>query len=191
MAVMTPPSLNGRPRKQLSEQLDRLDEIINGLADCLPAAVADATRDGIRSAFSDVVVELMSDPAILARIRATLVPEIAPLAVVSRTSPFAKLKSFLRSLPAKAAAALKSTRQCVTEGYQAGRNRAAHWTLLSLPVKSIVGVSLMVGVAVATISFVAPHPVAAAMSGIGASLTAMAVQVGNWLRRRRAILGLI
>jgi len=42
-------TMNGRPqRKQLSDQLDRLDTMIDCLSDALPQAVADATREGTR-----------------------------------------------------------------------------------------------------------------------------------------------
>ena len=48
--------VNGRPqRKQLSEQLDRLDSIIDGLCDGLPEAVAAAAREGTRVAVKDAI----------------------------------------------------------------------------------------------------------------------------------------
>ena len=43
--------INGRPqRKLLSEELDRLDSIVDAIAEGLPAAVAAAAREG-RPAF--------------------------------------------------------------------------------------------------------------------------------------------
>lgn len=54
---------NGKPqRKQLGDQLDRLDGIIDCLADALPAAVADTVRDGARQAVKDAVLELLANP---------------------------------------------------------------------------------------------------------------------------------
>ena len=48
---MTIEMLNGRPRrKQLSDQLDRFDGIIDALANGLPEAVAAATREGAKQA---------------------------------------------------------------------------------------------------------------------------------------------
>jgi hypothetical protein len=41
---------NGRPRRQLGDQLDRLDGILDVLAEALPAAVADACKEGAREA---------------------------------------------------------------------------------------------------------------------------------------------
>ena len=49
-------------RKQLSDQLDRLDTIIDALADGLPGAVADAAREGTRQAVKDAVVEILTNP---------------------------------------------------------------------------------------------------------------------------------
>ena len=67
-------TLNGRPqRKQLADQLDRFDAIIDGFADALPQAVADATREGTRAAVRDILGELLRDPEILARLRHALV----------------------------------------------------------------------------------------------------------------------
>ncbi len=44
-------TLNGRPpRKQLGDQLDRLDSILDVLADALPQAVADACKEGAKQA---------------------------------------------------------------------------------------------------------------------------------------------
>src|SRR5688500_4869728 len=53
---------NGKPRKQLSDQLDRLDSIIDVLAEGLPGAVTDACRDGARAAGTDATIEIVSNP---------------------------------------------------------------------------------------------------------------------------------
>ncbi|MCE9561844.1 MAG: hypothetical protein K8U57_07300 [Planctomycetes bacterium] len=53
-------TLNGKPqRKQLGDQLDRLDSIIDALAEGLPGAVADACRDGARLAVKDAIIEIL------------------------------------------------------------------------------------------------------------------------------------
>ncbi|CAN5183457.1 hypothetical protein BH11PLA2_BH11PLA2_07750 [soil metagenome] len=203
MATMPPPSLNGRPRKQLSDQLDRLDEVINGLEEFLPQAMADAARDGIRQAFRDVVAELITDPATLDRIRNAIVPNAVSTVVQAETtiSAFTRLKARLRSIRGKfvagSAAAIRSVtsvghliRKTAADRYGAAKSRFRLLTLLALPVKSMVIVGLGIGVAVTVISYLAPHHVSAAISGCGASLTAMTMQIGLWLRRRLAM-GLI
>jgi hypothetical protein len=179
--------LNGKPRKQLSDQLDRLDEIINGLGECLPEAVADATRDGVRLAFRDVVAELVTDPTILERLRTALEPEIVPVA--PEPSPFARLKALARSVAAKAASVFTATKQVVSMAQQrvtaavaercaAAKGRVARLLTESLPLKSMAFVGLGVGLTVATISFAAPHHLSAIISGVGAAVSTVAVQVG-------------
>jgi len=73
-------TLNGKPRrKQLSDQLDRLDGIIDILADGLPSAVTDATRVGTRQAVREAIVEILSNPELRA-----MLGTIAPPPAVQR-----------------------------------------------------------------------------------------------------------
>ena len=101
---------NGKPhRKQLSDQLDRLDRIIDVMVDDLPEAVATATREGTRQAIRDVLTEVLTDPDVLSRLRATLLsvspPPIPPTPSVekvvatpeSKPNRFARFKSAVRS----------------------------------------------------------------------------------------------
>ena len=59
---------NGKTRKSLSEQIDRLDGILDGLADNLNEAVAAAVRDATTSAVRQALVEVLSNPDVLALI---------------------------------------------------------------------------------------------------------------------------
>src|SRR5258705_12974123 len=56
----------GTPRKQLSEQLDRLDGVIDALDEGLKGAVADAVREAVGAAVNQavqaVLMELMTNP---------------------------------------------------------------------------------------------------------------------------------
>jgi hypothetical protein len=66
---------NGRAqRKSLAEQIDRLDLILDGLADGLSAAVADAVTAAVGTAVQAAVREVLSNPQLLQRLR----PEPAP-----------------------------------------------------------------------------------------------------------------
>lgn len=67
---MTETTTNGRPqRKTLSSQLDRLDNIIDALANGLPATVAEAVRQAVgvaaHEALQAVFQELLGRPEIL------------------------------------------------------------------------------------------------------------------------------
>ena len=78
---MTPTTTltNGKPhRKQLSDQLDRLDRVIDAVLDGLPDAVATATREGTRQAIRDVLTEVRTDPDVLSRLRTTLLSVSPP-----------------------------------------------------------------------------------------------------------------
>ena len=71
-------SLNGRPpRKQLSDQLNRLDGILDTLADGLPEAVGDAVRTGTQAALQQLLIETLTNPDTLALLRAALAPSVA------------------------------------------------------------------------------------------------------------------
>ena len=62
---------NGRARKSLSEQIDRLDGILDGLAKGLTDAVADAVKQAVglavEAAVRGVLTEVLSNPSFLNR----------------------------------------------------------------------------------------------------------------------------
>ncbi len=47
MSTTTPAGLNGRMKKTLAFQLDRLDSILDGLAEALNGAMADAVKETV------------------------------------------------------------------------------------------------------------------------------------------------
>src|SRR5688500_14001723 len=95
----TATATNGKPRKQLSDQLDRLDSIIDVLAEGLPGAVTDACREGARAAVKDAIIEIVSNPelrALLAPVRsAPVAPPPEPAPEPRKPSPWAKFKALL------------------------------------------------------------------------------------------------
>ena len=173
--------INGRPqRKQLSDQLDRLDSIIDGLCDGLPEAIAAAAREGTRSAVKDAILEVMTNPDLRAMIQnlapapvaAAIVP---PIAADGQPSLWSRIK-------AKAAAA----RTAVVERYRAAKEAVTTTTqMLStlMPLRRILLVAFGVGVVVTVLGFIAPAGVAAVLAGIGGVITAAVAQVGSWFRR--------
>jgi hypothetical protein len=195
---------NRRPqRKQLSDQLDRLDGLIDCLADQLPQAVADATRDGVRQAVRDVLAELLTDPEVVARLRAALLPEPAVGVTERERKPgaFARLKSAVRAGVTRTLEAVKAVATRVRNAVAVTRVRvrttvsritAAYRTLTTaVPLGRFAVVAVGVGVLVTLASNAVPHPVAAIVSGVVATVTAAAVQVGGWARRSARSLGLV
>ena len=76
MATSTP-SANGR--KSLASQIDRLDGILDGLADGLNDAVAMLVKEAVTTAVKEsvqaVLTELLTNPAVLAKVQANNTPE--------------------------------------------------------------------------------------------------------------------
>jgi hypothetical protein len=73
---------NGRTRKQLADQLDRLDVILDGLADALNESVADAVRDVVgqvvREAVETTIREVLGNPELLRAALAAHTPPAPP-----------------------------------------------------------------------------------------------------------------
>jgi hypothetical protein len=77
---------NSKVRKSLSEQIDRLDKILDGLAEALNGAVADAVTQAVslavKEAVQTVLTEVLSNPDLRAQLQGSAVAPIA-----ARTDP--------------------------------------------------------------------------------------------------------
>src|SRR5262245_65867500 len=58
---MTATNNTSRPRKTLATQLDRLDSLLDGLADNLNEAVATAVQQAVTTAVQQAVIEVMTN----------------------------------------------------------------------------------------------------------------------------------
>jgi hypothetical protein len=175
-------------RKQLSDQLDRLDTqmeradtILDALSEGLNGAVADATREGTRAAVKDAVIELLTDPELRAALhRASAPPATAKPTIWARLRERAKrLAIKARALGLAASAPVGARTLAVRRGLMA----AAGYARLAWQVKKVLLVGLGVGAVVATVSYLGGHHLAAALSGVGAAITTVAVRVGLLVRR--------
>jgi hypothetical protein len=72
---------NSKVRKSLSEQIDRLDRILDGLAEALNGAVADAVTQAVslavKEAVQTVLTEVLSNPDLRAQLQGRAVAPIA------------------------------------------------------------------------------------------------------------------
>jgi hypothetical protein len=72
---------NSKVRKSLSEQIDRLDKILDGLAEALNGAVADAVTQAVglavKEAVQTVLSEVLSNPDLRAQLQGSAVASIA------------------------------------------------------------------------------------------------------------------
>ena len=93
-------------RKSLADQIDRLDGILDGLAEALNESVADAVRDvigmAVREAVSAAVTEVLSSPQLL---QAAL-EKHAPLPAIPVPPPAGPKPRTLREHLARAATRL-------------------------------------------------------------------------------------
>ncbi|VTT98793.1 unnamed protein product [Gemmataceae bacterium] len=188
---------NGKPtRKQLADQLDRLDGIIDALAEGLNQAVADAAREGTRLAVKDAIVEIMTNPDL----RAMLVPHV-PAPKTPDVPPEAKKPSIWARIKTKVAAARTATVAFATKVKTAVATKYATVTASvaaigvaageALPVRRAMGVALGVGLVVALACYQMPETMSAALAGVGAACAAAFAQVGAWLRRAARRVGVL
>jgi hypothetical protein len=184
---MTMTLTNGRPvRKQLSDQLDRLDGIIDCLADALPAAVAGAFQEGARQAIRDAIVEVLANPQLRSLLAAPAVVAPSTVPIAPPAPLFNRVKARLAGLTSRArAVAARVFRRTAT-----ARDRvrpvakaaglalrfAWQWRLPCL-------IAVAVGIATAVGSYSASHSFSAAVSGVGGAVTALALQAGIWIRK--------
>jgi hypothetical protein len=192
---------NGKPRKQLSDQLDRMDGILDALAEGLPGAVTDACREGARQAVKDVILELVTN----AELRALIAPRPEPVPAEVPTPPVLAPEppkpSLWNRLKARLAAARDAITGAATKAKEvvASNCHAASDTIVAvgkatgeaLPWKRVLWVGAGVGLAVGVACLVAPHAVAAAVGAVSATATAVAVQTGSWLKRAARRFGLV
>jgi len=183
-------SRNGAPqRKQLSDQLDRLDGIIDTLADGLTEAVRDAVSKGTATALQQVLLELVANPATRELLRQTLAPAPAPAdtAITAEAPATSRKASFLarckgtvvsmaRNVAAIPGKILAGVKGLARKAKGLSRRLNVAWQL-----KKAAVVGLGIGAAVATVAMLS-HPLASVLSGVGAAATAFAVQIGLWCR---------
>jgi hypothetical protein len=189
---MTATASNNRPqRKQLSDQIDRLDSILDGLGGALNGAVAEAAREGMRLALKDALIEIMVDAGLRAKLHQATAPEqperqpsTSPGILEHAASLLGRLAKACQrtaaNLVERGRAQVKTLTHAAAEGLSVVR------TLGSLKNLALVGVG--VGVTVGVVGLVAPHAVAAGLSGLCGGMAAVAVQLGVWTRRALATL---
>jgi hypothetical protein len=172
-------------RKTLASQLDRLDQILDGLSDglqeAITAAVQEAVGAAVREAVRAVLAELLTNPAVLERLQATTPPAaVAPeaLAAPARTSG-SRVWAWL-------SARMRALRQTVAAGFQRVRDGAvAVRACLGVvrPYRNPLLVAAGVGVLAGALAYLAGPWLASVASGLGGFATTLLVQAGLWLRR--------
>ena len=199
MTTTTNTTTNSRRRPTLSDQIDRLDRTLDGLAEALNEAVADAVKAAVGAAAREAVQatlnEVLSNPDVLAALRACAAPPPLPV-----TPPVPKKPGVwerLGQVCQKARAWLAGLR----ENGRAGLRRvgvwlAGLWRGMTGGCATLWGrcrslgqfkyellAALGVGTAASLAAWFGGPYLAALCSGVGGFAAAVAVQGWLWLRR--------
>ena len=184
---------NGSARKTLASQLDRLDAILDTLGEGLNQAVAtaveqaveSAVREGVHHGVRGALSEILSNPEVLAVLRAALAPE-APVAVppapppdrTQSTGVWVRLKAGCKRA---CGAVLGTAKRCATT--------VCNTLALLRPFRAQLLTALGVGVAAGVGAYFAGPWVAAASGWVVGFGTALAVQARRALKGVLALAG--
>jgi len=136
---------NGRPqRKQLSDQIAKLEALLDGLGEGLNDAIADACKEGTRAAVKEAIAEVLTHPDLR-----TLIRPAAQELAASRSRPslwsrvsakVAEIKVAVAALAARAVSAVQV--RCWTAGESAAttaRTLGAAWRARRLMLAGLAG----------------------------------------------------
>jgi len=199
MTTTTNTTTNGRRRPTLSEQIDRLDRTLDGLAEALNEAVADAVKSAVGAAAREAVQatlnEVLSNPEVLAALRACAALPPLPVTPPVPNKPSLwerlgrvcqKVRTWLAGLRENGRAGLRRV-----GAWLAGLWRGAAGGCASLwgrcrslaQFKYELLAALGVGTAASLAAWFGGPYLAALCSGVGGFAAAVAVQGWLWLRR--------
>jgi hypothetical protein len=171
--------INSRPpKKQLSEQLDRLDSIIDGLVEGLPAAVAAAASEGTRLAVKDAIVEVMTNPELQGFFQNSMpsMPSTPPVETdTSRPSLWSRIKAGVAAAKSAVVSRIQATKSAVMRTYR---------QIVGLPITPIVVTTAAVAVTAGVVAYFAPAiGISSVVASIGGAIAALTAQAGDWFRR--------
>jgi hypothetical protein len=190
---------NGRIRKSLAEQIDRLDHILDGLADALNQSVADAVKQAVtlavQEAIQGILAEVLNNPELLVKLRGlvsvttptTSVPvtAAAPAATTSRVGRLTgQVGSWLGRGWRSVRQACVSVTSSVTHALAATKRRWQMMRQFRFPLLTALGVGLVVGI----VAFCGGPYIAAVTGWIAGFTSALIAQAGVFLRRTLAAL---
>jgi len=192
-------SSNGQVRKTLASQLDRLDAILDTLSEGLNEAVAtaveqaveSAVREGVRQGVRGALSEILTDPEVLAALRATAAAQAgesqaapAPASPSPEGKPglLGRAWGWAKAGVQKAGSALGAAARRARQAAATARGGLRHLK----PFRSQILTALGVGAAAGVGAYFAGPYVAAAAGWLAGVLSTLAVQAGVALRRTLA-----
>ena len=191
---MTATVNNGKIRRTLADQIDRLDRVLDGLADSLNEAVATTVKEAAGSAVQEAVrqalVEVLTNPDVLALIggiaRANGSPQITPDEVPPVTESRSGFGERLGTLGEWAGRQVRAARSACARAAAAGGRCLGSLGARLVPLwhfRKEVVVALAVGATAGLVAYMAGPWVGGLLSGLAAFASALTVQAGLWLRR--------
>ena len=196
MSITLNPTANGRlPRKNLSDQLDRLDRILDGLDGALAGAITEAVKDAVSTSVAEAVrvtlIEIVTNPDVIALLRGGSLaafqasreasPKVAARVTVVdrvRQGVSAAWKWSLRKLKAIGLAIMSRARSIRAGVVGTVRSVNMVWRL-----KRPLLIALGVGSVMGAVAYASSPWMAAILSGIAATGATLGAQLALWTRR--------
>jgi hypothetical protein len=175
---MTTTNADGRARKSLAEQIDRLDAILDGLSEALQgavtAAVTEAVGVAVKEAVQGVLAEVLTNPALQDKLRGMAGPPPPPADPQPAATPGSRLKERLAGLGRRARSLSGRAGGCLAALWQ--RVKAVR-PLVVIPLALAVGA--LAGVA----AYLAGWPVSPAVAWVTGAAGALVMPAERLLRR--------
>ena len=172
---------NGRsvPRRTLNDSIARLDQILDGLGEAIPAAIKETLQDSIGVAIAEGVkaalIEVLSHPEVIQRMQAkpagTTSAELKPATPTLLQRIKAKFRPVTQTV-SSTTTMLNKHRKIVV--------RNLRWIGDS---PKVFGVAAGVGLVVALITYCSSPFVASTIAGIAGSVSTLGIQFGMWVKR--------
>jgi hypothetical protein len=190
MTTMT----NGQVRKSLASQIDRLDQILDGLAEGLNEAVAMAVKEAVALAVQEAVhgilAEVLSNADLLAKLRGTIGVNIKDDSTMAAQAAPTVQKSRVGKLAGQVGSWLGlgwgAVRQAgasvVARIEQAITTVKCRWQLVRQFRRPVMA-ALIVGVVAGLAAYCGGPYIAAFAGWLAGFTTTLTVQAGIWLRR--------
>lgn len=194
---MSSMNTNGRVRKSLADQIDRLDQVLDGLTVGLHEAVASAVRDAVevavRETVNAVLTEVLTNPVVQEKLRDLATPPEQPVSEAPKPGLRERIACIgswigeqVRSAYQAACSLLsKGCRACSKLCQRVRKGCVSCWSRMQAVRRYKVQLlsALFVGVAVGAAAYVAGPWLAASVSAVGGFAATLSVHVGIWLRR--------
>ena len=204
---MTTTTLDNGVRKTLASQIDRLDAILDGLAENLNQAVADSVKGAVTVAVQEAVhaalVEILSNaevrrrlsvqPPVLVRLAekarscwswlAGTAKAVWSKVIATATAAGDKVQAKVRSFVTEATAKVRQAPQRVVRCARTGWMLMTTLASLAKRFRTQLLVALAVGVLVGVVCYVAGREVASVVCALAACVGSLAAAVGSRLRK--------